>query len=304
MSSPDFRDLLTTALKGLNTIFTKVCEKKSSSLLEKSEFEKISNSIVVSFDRHFEDLTDKNASCSTSLDVLSRLNDLNDQFIQMKTDIFERFSNIEGEIGSLKPNVLSDQQSTSSIETMSYASVAKSISLPAQQSKLGTSTNSYASAVKLTSPTSDVPVLPAHLNAPLLLDSGSNLRKQKNIISGKNTGTGLMTVKRYPKRSAIFVSRLNPSTRSTDVIDFLSPLNLKHIVCTQIKTKYNTYASFHIEILDSENHLLLSESLWPEGSIVSKFYGRLKPDQILVDNNTASNTSLPPKLPPDGSEGA
>lgn len=64
--------------------------------------------------------------------------------------------------------------------------------------------------------------------------------------------------------SSMLASRLNHySTQVSESFDFLWPLKFHHSVCTNFETKYNTY-SFHIEIPESEAHLLLDDNLWPE----------------------------------------
>ncbi|GBN74085.1 La-related protein 7 [Araneus ventricosus] len=49
-----------------------------------------------------------------------------------------------------------------------------------------------------------------------------------------------------------------------------------------------SYASFHVEVFESDFHLLSDASIWPEGCLVTEFFGRLKEDQIYPDN-----TNLP-----------
>ncbi|KAG8184452.1 hypothetical protein JTE90_002301 [Oedothorax gibbosus] len=107
----------------------------------------------------------------------------------------------------------------------------------------------------------------------------------KPVISGTSKISKLMPATRFPRRAAAFVSRLNPSTQAIEVQDFLSSLKLSHLKCVKMKTKFNSYSSFHIEILESDLQVLLDDGLWPEGCIIFKFFGRLKQDQILMDPN-------------------
>lgn len=119
--------------------------------------------------------------------------------------------------------------------------------------------------------------------------STNSVRQQKFIVGGKSKTASLKTASRSPKKAAVFVSRLDQSTQSREVEDFLLDLNLTHLVCTKMKTKYNTYSSFHVEVLESELNILLDESVWPDGSIVTKFFGRLRRDQITESGCTISD---------------
>ncbi|GBM77524.1 hypothetical protein AVEN_55650-1 [Araneus ventricosus] len=56
----------------------------------------------------------------------------------------------------------------------------------------------------------------------------------------------------------------------------------------QIRTKLQSYASFHVQVFESDFHLLSDASIWSEGCLVTEFFGRLKEDQIYPDN-----TNLP-----------
>ncbi|GBO16272.1 hypothetical protein AVEN_152024-1 [Araneus ventricosus] len=82
-----------------------------------------------------------------------------------------------------------------------------------------------------------------------------------------------------PKRKAIFLSRLGPETTVNDITNFLAPLNLKFLQCHRLKTKYQTYASFHIDVYENDLKQLLDSTVWPEGCLIAEFYGKLRNDQ-------------------------
>ncbi|GBN78757.1 hypothetical protein AVEN_85424-1 [Araneus ventricosus] len=83
-----------------------------------------------------------------------------------------------------------------------------------------------------------------------------------------------------PKKKAIFLSRLGPGTTVNDITNFLAPLNLKFLQRHRLKTKYQFYAPFHIEIYENDLQQLLNLTFWPEGCLIAEFYGKLRNDQI------------------------
>lgn len=255
---------LNSALNDLYNLFSKVCDRKSSTVDDRSEFLAIKKTISQSFEQFEEKLVDREVSSLSSAAVLSRLNDLNEQFICIKQEMSVRFENLESKVCQVGPAPNSVIKATTNRVPETYAAVTKSVIASGSGS-------SEASARH------EIGIGPNH---------GSNIltsRKQKIILSGSDKTSSLKAATRFPKRSAIFVSRLNQSTRAEEVTDFLSALDLKHLVCTKIKTKFNGYSSFHIEILESDMNVLLNAELWPEGCIVSKFLGRLRRDQIFGD---------------------
>ena len=115
--------------------------------------------------------------------------------------------------------------------------------------------------------------------------------RPKIVVNGTLKNTNLKIVEKLPKRKAVFLSRLDPTISAKDITDFLSPINLDFLICNKLVTKYNTYSSFHIEVYENDLEKLLCSSVWPEGCLVSQFYGRLKSTQILVPENIPENTA-------------
>ncbi|GBM35198.1 hypothetical protein AVEN_189948-1 [Araneus ventricosus] len=50
--------------------------------------------------------------------------------------------------------------------------------------------------------------------------------------------------------------------------------------CHRRKPKYQSYASFHIEVYENDLQQLLDSTFWPEGCLIAEFYGKLRNDQI------------------------
>lgn len=104
-------------------------------------------------------------------------------------------------------------------------------------------------------------------------------RKSRTVppLHGSMKSDALKVAKRKPGNKELFVSRLDPTTSTQDLEKFvLTSFNLKSLKCTKLKTKYVSYASFHL-LIDSEDfNKIHHEDLWPEGVLVKPFLGRLR----------------------------
>lgn len=113
-------------------------------------------------------------------------------------------------------------------------------------------------------------------------------------------GTGsASTLRAATRRStkSFFVSRLAPESTCKDLEEYIkSEINVTLIKCTPIKTKFNTYASFHVSVDVDDFDKLNREDAWPAGIIVKPFHGRLYSDIIkkpLINHvNEASDGSI------------
>jgi hypothetical protein len=111
---------------------------------------------------------------------------------------------------------------------------------------------------------------------------------------------------------AIFVSRFFPDVTTDDVVTSLKEqLSLKKLVCTRLKTKFSTYASFHVSVLEDEFPLINNTGIWPAGCVIDPFYGKLTPDQIyslsapvIGDTCFTSDSNQEPGGSPDISQNA
>lgn len=119
----------------------------------------------------------------------------------------------------------------------------------------------------------------------------------------------------FTKYTPYFVTRVGPAVSAKDLAgDLLSNVpGLSSLRCCKIKTRHNSYASFHLVIQADECHLVESEGTWPEGSLVKTFSGRLLPGYIIetfdtknpapkLDTKKKPDTKKPPKLPVQSSD--
>jgi hypothetical protein len=94
------------------------------------------------------------------------------------------------------------------------------------------------------------------------------------------------------------VSRFSPEVTTADIERSLNEqLNLKSLSCTRLKTKFNSYASFHISVVEDDFHLINNTGVWPSGCLIAPYYGRLNNDQI-YSSPTLDSTRRP--SPPAG----
>lgn len=268
-------DFLNSALNDLNAVFSRVGDKRSCSAGDKLEFTEITKSIYDCYERYEERTVDRELSTLSATAVLDRLNDLNEQFANIRQEMNDKFVTLENRIQHVKSTTKSVHTPGPS-GTKSYADVLRAKKHVLPDMTVVKQTESDMTVVKQTE----------HPAASISSSGVLSSAKQKFIISGSGKTSRLKPALRFPRRSAIFLSRLDQSTRVNDVLDSLASLDLKHLVCTKMKTKFSNYSSFHIEVLDSDLQVLLKEDLWPDGCIVSKFMGRLRPDQIVESVGT------------------
>jgi hypothetical protein len=121
-------------------------------------------------------------------------------------------------------------------------------------------------------------------------------RKFRTPMYGVLNSSSLPVVSKRVKTKALFVSRFSTEVSAHDVENSLKEqLKLSSIVCTKLKTKFNTYASFHISVTEDDIPLIHNTGVWPDRCLIAPFYGRLSPDQILN-----SDSHITPRSPSPG----
>jgi hypothetical protein len=107
-----------------------------------------------------------------------------------------------------------------------------------------------------------------------------NKQRRQPLIGVRNC-VSLPVVSKKERSKALFVSRFNPDVTTVDIEESLKEqLSLKRLVCTRLKTKFNTYASFHVLVNEDDFPLVNNIGVWPNGCLIAYFFGRLSPDQI------------------------
>lgn len=81
--------------------------------------------------------------------------------------------------------------------------------------------------------------------------------------------------------AALFVSRLQPGTTERDIINSINEqININSFKCTQLKTKFDSYTSFHIAVEEKDFPVINNIEIWPLGCLLMPFLGRLNKSQI------------------------
>lgn len=138
---------------------------------------------------------------------------------------------------------------------------------------------------------SPVSLLPATTNwaSPAKERPGDTRRPVREVAVGANTSSAITSVPRRPARKALFVSRLHPDTSVPDVLGLVnSVVTDESAVCTRLKSKYPSYASFHISTSADSFAALNDAAVWPNGCLFRPFGGFLKEDRVLSFNNINS----------------
>jgi hypothetical protein len=106
-----------------------------------------------------------------------------------------------------------------------------------------------------------------------------NSAKKPRIIKFGERNSSLPVVQRRVRSKSLFVSRFSPDVTATNVEKSLwDQMQLTFLVCTRLKTKHNSYASFHISVAEDGFHLINNTGVWPNVCLINPYYGRLNPD--------------------------
>ena len=128
------------------------------------------------------------------------------------------------------------------------------------------------------------------LNRPQTIIHRKITKKPIIMGKGKDIKTSIQPATKRIPRKAIFVTRLDPNTSIENIEKHIkSNIGIASTVCSKIKTKYETYSSFHISTEEPDMDKILDPNVWPEGVLITEFYGQLKEDQKYV-SLTASPT--------------
>jgi hypothetical protein len=92
-----------------------------------------------------------------------------------------------------------------------------------------------------------------------------------------------------------FVWHLSREVSALDVEKSLKEqLSLKKLVCTRLKTKYNTYPSFHVSVIEDDFPLINKIGVWSTGCLIAAFYGKLTSDQVYSSSAPVTGETATP----------
>jgi hypothetical protein len=83
------------------------------------------------------------------------------------------------------------------------------------------------------------------------------------------------------KGSRLLSFRFSSEVTADDAEKSLKKLiSLKKLVWIRLETKFNTYSSFHVSVIDDEFPLINDIDVWPTGCLIAPSYGKLTPHQV------------------------
>ena len=173
------------------------------------------------------------------------------------------------------------------VSTGAFPVLAKS-SVPATSSSADAVVLSYRDVASAGLPSKpDVPtdsegfVPVVRKKKPIAVSVNNTIKPRRQPLIGVRNSASLPTVVKKERTKALFVSRFCPEVSAADVEKSLKEqLSLKKLICTRLKTKFNTYSSYHVLVLEDEFPLINNTGVWPTGCLIAPFYGKLKPDQM------------------------
>lgn len=90
------------------------------------------------------------------------------------------------------------------------------------------------------------------------------------------------------RRRALFVTKLNPDTSCVDISSHLSSVGVEEVECRKLKTRYDSYASFHVSVAAKDFEKLSDPTVWPKSCLFKAFRGALREDLLHASEAAAS----------------
>ncbi|KAG0420861.1 hypothetical protein HPB47_003226 [Ixodes persulcatus] len=79
---------------------------------------------------------------------------------------------------------------------------------------------------------------------------------------------------------ALFVTKLAPDTICDDVSSHLSSVGIDKVECRRLKTRFDTYASFHVAVAAEDFAKIADPAVWPKSCLFKPFRGTLRRDML------------------------
>ena len=103
---------------------------------------------------------------------------------------------------------------------------------------------------------------------------GFNNQMKRPVIGTRSHGNTLkVSCGRFV---SVFVSRLDPSVSCDTLSDYIYDVHSINAKCEQLVTKYNTYASFKVDVTCNDISTFLDADKWPQGVYLRKFFNNKK----------------------------
>ncbi|CAN7986876.1 unnamed protein product, partial [Ixodes hexagonus] len=99
---------------------------------------------------------------------------------------------------------------------------------------------------------------------------------------GASSSSRLSVVSAAPRPRAMFVTKLAPTTTSSDMVEHLVSVGAAPLICRKLKTRYDSYSSFYVAVDDATYETLRDPSFWLKSCLFKPFRGGLR-DELLHD---------------------
>lgn len=290
------------SMDGLKAVFDKVCASRSSTATDRKNFENLSGELVSVFEGCILNVSKVETSTSEEISrerINIKFDSILENVVALNNKVDDKFNNFMKRLENIEKNQNLAKEQNTSTSHMGKSVVSESLLeeanmanrpglvesvIPSVQKK-----PDYAEVVRNTQLKSISSYLPIEKSSGSSITTAESQsitkRKSKTIISGANKNSALKTVSKLPNKKAAFVSRIDPSMKICDVRQLLANKKFKHLKIVQMKTKFSSYSSFFVEVFESELNLLLDSEMWPEGSLITEFYGKLHDSQVLVSES-------------------
>ncbi|KAG0434299.1 hypothetical protein HPB47_019203 [Ixodes persulcatus] len=116
------------------------------------------------------------------------------------------------------------------------------------------------------SPKDDVP--------PSGINSAQPKASRTPALTGASETCKLIVAPPSTLRRALFITKLNPDTSCEDISSHLSPVGVEEVECRKLKTRYDSYASFHVSVAAKEFDKLSDPTLCAKARCIVGHYKR------------------------------
>ncbi|KAG0421395.1 hypothetical protein HPB47_002713 [Ixodes persulcatus] len=99
-------------------------------------------------------------------------------------------------------------------------------------------------------------------------------------LTGASETTKLCVASPSTSLRALFVTKLASDTICEDVSSHLSSVGIDKVECRRLKTRFDTYASFHVAVAAEDFEKLADPAVWPKSCLFKPFRGTLRRDML------------------------
>lgn len=97
-----------------------------------------------------------------------------------------------------------------------------------------------------------------------------NRKRRQSLLIGKNRETS--AIKGVPRWVDLHVSRLEPNTTVTSIVDMLK-VHIPEVKCESLVPKHpGLYASFKVSVLEDSFKAAMNADIWPYGVCINRFF--------------------------------